>query len=111
MSRVEIPENIRASVRRAAGDRCGYCRSPQHLVMGKLEIEHIIPRSRGGTDEESNLWLSCSLCNRYKGTQVEAADPETNKVVQLFNPRTTLHDSNSPGAILHPSRRSQPRRC
>jgi len=88
MSRVEIPESIRVSVRRAAGDRCGYCQSPQPLVMGKLEIEHIIPRSRGGSNDESNLWLSCSLCNRYKGTQVEAADPETNEVVRLFNPRT-----------------------
>ena len=88
MSRVEIPESIRAGVRRTAGDRCGYCRSPQHLVMGKLEIEHIIPRARGGTDDEFNLWLSCSLCNRYKGSQTEVADPDTNTVVRLFNPCT-----------------------
>jgi 5-methylcytosine-specific restriction endonuclease McrA len=87
MSGAEIPESVRANVRRAAGDRCGYCQSPQHLVMGKLEIEHIIPRSSGGTDDESNLWLSCSLCNRYKGAQVEFADPETNAVMRLFNPR------------------------
>lgn len=87
MSGAEIAESVRANVRRAAGDRCGYCQSPQHLVMGKLEIEHIIPRSRGGTDDESNLWLSCSLCNRYKGAQVEFADPETNAVMRLFNPR------------------------
>lgn len=68
MSRTEIPESVRALVRRAARERCGYCQSPQHLVMGKLEIEHIIPRARGGSNNETNLWLSCSLCNRYKGT-------------------------------------------
>jgi len=87
MSRTEVPETVRLLVRQAAGDRCGYCHSPQYLVMGKLEIEHIVPRARGGSDDESNLWLSCSLCNRYKGMQVEAADPETKEVVRLFNPR------------------------
>ena len=56
--------------------------------MGKLEIEHLVPRARGGSDEESNLWLSCSLCNRYKGTQVEVTEPLTGDVVPLYNPRT-----------------------
>jgi hypothetical protein len=27
---------------RVARDHCGYCLSPQHLVMARLEIEHII---------------------------------------------------------------------
>lgn len=88
MSRVEIPESVRARVRETAGDQCGYCRSPQHLVMGKLEIEHIIPLARGGTNDESNLWLSCGLCNRYKGIQTSNSDHETNTIVRLFNPRT-----------------------
>jgi hypothetical protein len=44
-------------VRAAAGHRCGYCLSPQFLIMARLEIEHIIPRSRGGTDDELDLWL------------------------------------------------------
>ncbi len=88
MSPAEILESVRARVREAAGHACGYCQSPQHLVMGKLEIEHIVPRARGGSDEESNLWLSCSLCNRYKGAQTESRDPETNEIVRLFNPRT-----------------------
>ena len=88
MSPAEILESVRARVREAAGHACGYCQSPQHLVMGKLEIEHIVPRARGGSDEESNLWLSCSLCNRYKGAQTESRDPETNEIVRLYNPRT-----------------------
>ena len=87
MSGSEIPEATRQRVREVAGERCGYCLSPQRLVMGQLEIEHIVPRARGGGDEESNLWLSCSLCNRYKGTQVEAADPLTGDVAPLYNPR------------------------
>jgi hypothetical protein len=88
MSGSDITEAVRQRVRETAGERCGYCLSPQRLVMGQLEIEHLIPSARGGSDEESNLWLSCSLCNRYKGTQVEAADPLTRDIVPLYNPRT-----------------------
>lgn len=69
MSGSDVTEAVRQRVREVAGKRCGYCLSPQRLVMSQLEIEHLIPRARGGSDEEANLWLSCSLCNRYKGTQ------------------------------------------
>jgi len=67
---MNIPENsvvVQQRVREAARHRCGYCLSPQQYVMGKLEIEHITPRRSGGSNEESNLWLSCSLCNRFIG--------------------------------------------
>ncbi|MBN8591109.1 MAG: HNH endonuclease [Anaerolineae bacterium] len=67
--------------------RCGYCLSPQHLVMAALEIEHIIPLSRGGSDDEINLWIACPLCNRHKGQQIEANDPLSGTLQSLFNPR------------------------
>jgi len=52
----------------------------------RLEIEHILPRAKGGTDAESNLWLSCPLCNRYKADRTVARDPETGEFTALFNP-------------------------
>jgi hypothetical protein len=55
--------------------------------MGTLEVEHLVPRSQGGSNEEANLWLSCSLCNRYKGAHTSATDPLTSEATQLFNPR------------------------
>ncbi len=82
-----IPDDVRARVRVQAGDRCGYCRSPQRYVLGVLEIEHIIPSARGGSDDEENLWLACRLCNGYKGTQTHGRDPATGQRVRLFNPR------------------------
>jgi hypothetical protein len=88
MSSVHIPADVQDRVRQAARNRCGYCLSPQHLVMARLEIEHIIPRSKGGSSEESNLWLSCPLCNRFKADLTEAVDPETGLSVPLFNPRS-----------------------
>jgi 5-methylcytosine-specific restriction endonuclease McrA len=57
VTRSSIPEAVRSRVRERAGHRCGYCLAPQHLVLGWLEIEHIIPQGAGGTDEEENLWL------------------------------------------------------
>ena len=83
-----LPEALKKRVRDAAARRCGYCLSPQHLVMARLEIEHIIPLSKGGSDDEENLWLACPLCNSHKGSQTAARDPETNTIQPLFNPRT-----------------------
>ena len=78
---------IEQRVRSEAGDRCGYCLSPQHLVFGKLEIDHLVPVSRGGSDDEENLWLACRMCNNFKASQICGVDPETKQIVPLFNPR------------------------
>lgn len=83
----ETRNELRNRVRQQAGNRCGYCLSPQHLVLGTLEIEHLLPRSRGGSDEESNLWLACRLCNNFKSDQISLRDPETGQDVPLYNPR------------------------
>jgi 5-methylcytosine-specific restriction endonuclease McrA len=65
MARTYIPVEVERCVRAAARNRCGYCLSPQHLVMARLEIEHIIPIAKQGSNDECNLWLACPLCNRY----------------------------------------------
>jgi hypothetical protein len=88
MSRPYIAVEIERKVRSDAQNRCGYCLSPQKLVMARLEIEHIIPVSKGGTDEESNLWLACPICNGHKAGKTTAPDPVTGEIVKLFNPRT-----------------------
>ncbi|MBR8834824.1 MAG: HNH endonuclease [Stigonema ocellatum SAG 48.90 = DSM 106950] len=90
MARTYIPIEIERRVRTIARNRCGYCLSPQHLVMARLEIEHIIPIAKGGSNDESNLWLACPLCNRYKSDKIVGVDPETGEKVKLFNPRTHL---------------------
>lgn len=42
---------------------CAYCGAKNV----PLEIEHIVPRSRGGTNRVGNLTLSCRPCNAKKG--------------------------------------------
>jgi 5-methylcytosine-specific restriction endonuclease McrA len=50
------------------GRRCAYCGATDRL----LEVEHIVPRSRGGSDRVSNLTLACRACNERKGNQTAA---------------------------------------
>lgn len=52
------------------GEQQGYCHGcGDHFEMRILEIDHIIPKSKGGTDHRSNLQLLCSHCNRVKGNR------------------------------------------
>ncbi|OGO39931.1 MAG: HNH endonuclease [Chloroflexi bacterium RBG_16_57_9] len=88
MARPRIPARVERRVRAVARHRCGYCLSPQHLIMARLEIEHIIPLAKGGSDDVSNLWLACPICNRHKSDKINAIDPETGHTVSIFNPRT-----------------------
>jgi hypothetical protein len=53
-----------------------------------MHIDHIIPLAADGMSDETNLWLSCPLCNGYKGAKTDAIDPESGVIVPLFNPRT-----------------------
>lgn len=56
------------------GRRCAYCGAEGV----PLEQDHVIPRSRGGTDRVSNLAVSCRPCNQAKGdrTAAEFGHPE-----------------------------------
>ena len=42
------------------------------LPFRNLTIDHIIPRSRGGTDDPDNLQLLCGACNSTKGNRTQA---------------------------------------
>ena len=59
------------------GRRCVYC-GKENVP---LEIEHIIPKSRGGTNRVSNLTLACHECNQKKGnlTAEEFGYPEVQR--------------------------------
>jgi hypothetical protein len=52
-----------------------------------MELDHLIPEALGGSNEEENLWLACSLCNDAKGCRIASEDPTSGEVVRLFNPR------------------------
>lgn len=82
-----ISDALRRRVAETARHRCGYCLTSQLISGGQMQIEHIIPLARGGTSDETNLWLACAWCNSYKGATTHALDPLTGEQVPLFNPR------------------------
>ena len=55
--------------------------------MAPLQIEHIIPKKHGGSDEIENLALACIDCNLHKGANLTGIDPQTDEITQLFHPR------------------------
>jgi len=54
------------------GHTCQYCGAK--LLSGELELEHVIPRARGGLSNWENLVAACRPCNARKAdrTPVEA---------------------------------------
>jgi 5-methylcytosine-specific restriction endonuclease McrA len=47
------------------GRKCAYCKK----TNVPLEVEHIIPKSRGGSNRVSNMTISCKKCNQNKGNK------------------------------------------
>jgi hypothetical protein len=74
-------------VARRAGHRCEYCRAPEAVFNFPLEVEHIIPTTRGGTDDSANLCLACRACNLRKSDRLTYRDDATGADVPLFHPR------------------------
>ncbi len=56
-------------------------------MLGQLQIDHVQPISKGGSDDEDNLCLTCELCNQYKWAKTNGIDPQTQQRVLLFHPR------------------------
>ncbi len=67
--RKTIPREMRAAIWEMTNGRCFYCgrwTNPYET----LEIDHIRPKSRGGTDDIDNLVPSCKSCNQSKRGQL-----------------------------------------
>ena len=68
VSYVKVPRDAhrRKITRRAVFARdswtCQYCGSRSNLT-----VDHVIPRSKGGTSNWENIVASCAPCNRRKG--------------------------------------------
>jgi hypothetical protein len=82
------------AVAHRAGHRCEYCRAPEAIFNFPFEVEHVIPTSRGGADDVSNLALACRACNLRKSDHVTAVDPETKAEIGLFHPRNDSWESH-----------------
>lgn len=63
--RESIPDDVKLFVWQRDGGRCVKCGSQE-----KLEFDHIIPISKGGSNTARNIQLLCEKCNRSKGAEI-----------------------------------------
>lgn len=88
-------EKHRSLVEQRASGVCKYRRYPVWTYYNSTPpLDHIVPKSRGGTDEPDNLALSCWGCNGSKSNQEAAPETATGTAVPLFNPRQDRWDDH-----------------
>lgn len=83
-----VNKSARQYVIQRANYLCEYCHSPEEISTSRFTIDHINPRSLGGTDDTNNLALACSRCNQRRYNFTAGSDLEIKTEVFLFNPRT-----------------------
>ena len=86
--------NLARRVEARAAGRCEYCRMHQSLQGATFHVEHVIPRSRGGSSQLDNLAWACPRCNLRKASRTAVADPMTGHSVPLFHPRSDVWDNH-----------------
>lgn len=76
--------------REAWRGKCIHCNAHLYVSLGgepisRATIEHILPRSHGGTDAPENLALACARCNFQKGRRHDVrrkGDPRLMEIVE-----------------------------
>ena len=68
---VRVPRLVQRKISRRAlfardGWRCVYCGT----TSGRLTLDHVVPRSRGGESSWENVVTSCAPCNLRKGNRL-----------------------------------------
>ena len=86
------------------GRQCAYCKAKGI----PLQVEHNIPRSRGGTKRVSNLTVACEACNQSKNnlTAAEFGHPNIQKQAlrplkdAAIYPKAAVLLSNQPSCVF-----------
>ena len=73
--RAKVTPKLRYNVLKRDGFRCVRC-GASASDGAKLHVDHIIPVSRGGKTEMSNLQTLCEACNLGKGADMPAGNDE-----------------------------------
>jgi 5-methylcytosine-specific restriction endonuclease McrA len=78
----KAPPVNRREVFRRDNHACQYCGSTKHLTL-----DHVIPRSKGGTHTWDNVVTACEKCNSCKGDRLLH---ETGMVLKA-KPKAPMH--------------------
>ena len=78
----KVPPVNRREILRRDHHKCQYCGSTKRLT-----IDHVLPRSKGGTHTWDNVAAACERCNSLKGDRT----PEEAKMSLRTPPKAPLH--------------------
>jgi 5-methylcytosine-specific restriction endonuclease McrA len=56
----------RALIQSKFGNRCAYC--GRELDYREVILDHVVPKCKGGTKDEENLYPACRSCNEMKAS-------------------------------------------
>lgn len=76
-----ISDLLRYRVLKESGGRCSLCGATSKDTV--LDVDHIIPRSKGGKTVYENLQVLCAKCNRSKGNKDDTDFRETSSVIKV----------------------------
>jgi len=99
-----VSAETRTALLSAAQHKCAACPSTEHL-----EIDHIIPISRGGSSEPDNLQVLCRKCNRRKRVQLSHETAEhvrsapLRRTTDQRSPETETEERQSQNTMATPS--------
>jgi 5-methylcytosine-specific restriction endonuclease McrA len=93
-----LTDDHRGNIGIKSKGRCWYCGADFSRL--KRTLDHVVPRSRGGSNHPSNLVFACQSCNSEKGSR--SLEDYRHRVIQRRGPVifygetiTTLGDSHT----------------
>lgn len=88
MGSTYIKKATKEKILKASSGKCEYCKSPNNYTSELFTIDHIIPVSKGGSNDFDNLAYCCSGCNTFKSDITSFLEENEQEWISLFNPRT-----------------------
>ncbi|MEM9072072.1 MAG: HNH endonuclease [Myxococcota bacterium] len=87
--------------------KCIHC--GRRLAVGlrgksAASVEHIVPRTHGGTDALANLAVACRPCNHGKGARLDSRswnDPTLQSVIRTLQERRAKRMREPPEELAH----------
>lgn len=65
-----LPRWLRFEIFKRDSFRCSYCGATPRKHGAYLQVDHIIPKAAGGTDDPANLTTACEDCNAGKAARL-----------------------------------------
>lgn len=79
-----IPQVVKFEVFKRDNQVCQVCR--KNIPYDEINFDHIIPWSKGGSSEASNIRILCESCNKSRGINYESEYLNANMIESYYDP-------------------------